>query len=294
LALLVAWRLARPLRRTADAAHALAAGHRDVVVLPQGPAEVAEVGEALNTLAAGLIQSEAREREFLLSVSHDLRTPLTAISGYAESLADGMIAPDRAPQIGAVMLAEAQRLGRLVADLLDLARVGAQEFRIDLIEVEITAFARSTAQVWAARCASEGVEFSLDCPPEPLLVRTDPTRLRQALDGLFDNALRITPAGAPIVLALAVLPPPVGDRHPRLPWVAIEVRDGGPGLTDADLGVAFDRSALYDRYRGVRQVGTGLGLAIVHGLVTRLGGTVTAGHAPEGGARFTVALPTTG
>jgi two-component system, OmpR family, sensor kinase len=70
----------------------------------------------------------------------------------------------------------------------------------------------------------------------------------------------------------------------------LEVRDGGPGLSDADLPVAFQQGVLYERYRGVRQVGTGLGLAIVHGLVQRLGGVIEAGHAPEGGARFTVRL----
>jgi two-component system, OmpR family, sensor kinase len=79
------------------------------------------------------------------------------------------------------------------------------------------------------------------------------------------------------------------DAYGRVLVVA-EVRDGGPGLSDADLAVAFDRSALYERYRGVRRVGTGLGLAIVHGLVIRIGGTIEAGHAPEGGARFTIRL----
>ena len=101
------------------------------------------------------------------------------------------------------------------------------------------------------------------------------------LDGLLENALRVTPTGAPIVLAARAEP---GQ-------VVAEVRDGGPGLTDADLAVAFEQGVLYQRYRGVRQVGTGLGLAIVHGLVGRLGGSVEAGHAAEGGARFTVRLP---
>src|SRR6185437_11274482 len=91
LGLLVAVRISRPLRRTAEAAHALAAGHRDVAVRPEGPSEVVEVATAVNTLAAALSHSEARQREFLLSVSHELRTPLTAISAYAESLADGVV-----------------------------------------------------------------------------------------------------------------------------------------------------------------------------------------------------------
>jgi two-component system OmpR family sensor kinase len=270
------------LRRTAQAAHALASGRRDVVVQPEGPAEVAEVGEAVNTLAAHLAYSEARQREFLLSVSHELRTPLTAITGYAESLAGGVIPETDTARVGQVMLSEAQRLDRLVADLLDLARLDAADFRMDFVATDLNQLAATAGEVWAGRCAAAGVRFFLDLQPTPVVSWTDPARLRQAVDGLLENALRVTPAGAPIVL---------GVRHETPATVAVEVRDGGPGLADADLAVAFDRSALFERYQGVRRVGTGLGLAIVHGLVSRLGGTAEAGHAQEGGARFTIRLP---
>ena len=284
LGILVAARISRPLRRTAQAAHALAEGRRDVAVVPQGPAEVAEVAAAVNSLASALSHSEARQREFLLSVSHDLRTPLTAIVGYAESLANGVVEPAQSPAVGAIMLAEAHRLNRLVADLLDLARVGAQEFRIELARVDVAALARGAAQVWSDRCVAVGVLFRLEVRSEPAWCHTDPSRVRQILDGLFENALRVTPPGSPIVLSVRADPDPY--------TVLLEVRDGGPGLTDSDLAVAFERSVLYERYRGVRQVGTGLGLAIVDGLTRRLGGTVEAGHSMEGGARFTVRLPT--
>jgi two-component system sensor histidine kinase BaeS len=281
--LAVAWRLARPLRRTADAARALASGRRDVSVHPEGPAEVADVADAMNMLTG--THSEARQREFLMSISHDLRTPLTAISGYAESLADGVVPPEQAQRVGEIMLGESQRLARLVADLLDLARLDAQEFRVDLAVIDVAETVEAAGAVWASRCAAEGVRFAVEPHAAPALATADPSRLRQALDGLLENALRVTPSGAPIVLAV---------RHDRDTYgrvlVVAEVRDGGPGLSDADLAVAFDRSALYDRYRGVRRVGTGLGLAIVHGLVSRIGGTIAAGHAPEGGARFTIRL----
>jgi signal transduction histidine kinase len=288
LGLLVALRISRPLRRTAEAAHALAGGRRDVAVLAEGPAEVAEVAQAVNTLTAALSHSEARQREFLLSVSHELRTPLTAITGYAESLADGVVAPERAAEVGSIVLTESRRLDRLVADLLDLARLDAQQFRIDLAAVDVAEVCQAAGQVWSRRCAAVGVRFQLqlDEAADRPTVRTDPARLRQVLDGLLENALRVTPADAPIVLAVRT--EPAGDR--RRPVVA-EVRDGGPGLTEDDLTVAFERSALYERYRGLRQVGTGLGLAIVAGLVSRLGATIEAGRAPEGGARFTVRLP---
>jgi len=288
LGLLVAVRISRPLRRTAAAAHALAEGRRDVAVRAEGPVEVAEVGTAVNTLAAALSHSEARQREFLLSVSHELRTPLTAITGYAESLADGVVPADQAADVATIVLTEARRLDRLVADLLDLARLDAQEFRIDLLEVDVEQLCREAGRVWSGRCAAVGVRFELEVPAMPGsgTVQTDPARLRQVLDGLLENALRVTPAGAPVVLAARTEPAQDGRR-----LVVAEVRDGGPGLTDADVAVAFQRSALYERYRGLRQVGTGLGLAIVAGLVSRLGGGIEAGRAPEGGARFTVRLP---
>lgn len=281
---LLARRLARPLQATAAAAHQLAGGRRDVRVGPAGPAEVAEVGEALNGLAAALQASEGRQREFLLSVSHELRTPLTAVTGFAEALADGVTPPEDAAATGAVVLAEARRLERLVSDLLDLARLGADGFRVDLAPVDLVELVSAAGEVWRARCAAEGVPLALELPGHPLVVPTDGTRVRQIVDGLAENALRVVPAGAPVVLALRAEPP----------WVVLQVRDGGPGLTPEDCRVAFERSALHDRYRGIRRVGTGVGLALVAGLAARLGGGAEAGRAPEGGAAFTIRLPDRG
>ena len=281
--LLVAWRLSLPLRRAADAAAALARGVRDVAVPEGGPREVAAVASSVNQLAAALSHSEARQREFLLSVSHDLRTPLTAITGYAESLADGVIPPDRLAGVGTVIGEEARRLERMVTDLLDLARLDAAEVSMHPVLVDLVDLGQIAARVWGQRCAAEGVTFLAETRLDPLPVHVDPQRLRQAVDGLLENALRMTPRGAPVVLAV---------RSEGLVAV-LEVRDGGPGLTDDDLSVAFERSALSTRYRGQRQVGTGLGLAIVERIVVRLGGVVEAGHAPEGGARFTIRLPVT-
>ena len=282
LALLVAWRLSRPLRRTTEAATALARGSRDVAIPEEGPREVADVAASVNRLAGALSHSEARQREFLMSVSHDLRTPLTAITGYAESLADGVVPPGRLSAVGAVIGDEAKRLERLVADLLDLARLDATEMRMDSAPVDLHSVLDGAAEIWRHRCASAGVDFHVEVGDPRVVVSGDAQRLRQALDGLLENALRVTPQGSPIVVATRTEPGGVA---------MLEVRDGGPGLSDDDLPVAFERAALYEKYRGVRQVGTGLVLAIVHRIVERLGGTVEAGHAPEGGARFTIRMP---
>lgn len=281
--LLLGRRLVRPLQRAAAAAGQLAAGRRDVRLKAEGPAEVAAVAEALDGLADALSRSEARQREFLLSVSHELRTPLTAVVGHAEAVADGVLTGPDAQQAARVVVGEAQRLDRLVRDLLDLARLGADDFRVDLTEVDLTAVVRAAAEVWRSRCRAEGVELRDELPAGQAVVRTDAGRVRQVIDGLAENALRVVPAGEPIVFALSAAPP----------WAVLQVRDGGPGLTPDDLAVAFERSALYERYRGVRRVGTGLGLALVAGLVAKLGGEVEASRAPEGGAAFTVRLPLT-
>jgi signal transduction histidine kinase len=316
---LLARRLARPIRNAAAAAARLRAGDRGVRVPVESPQEAADLAYALNDLAAALDTSEGRQREFLLSVSHELRTPLTAIRGYAEALADGVVAGDGAQRAGQTMLAEAQHLDRLVGDLLALARLEAADFPLHPVPVDLAALVRDAAEAWRPRCEAAGIELRVEAtvsarrpqtaqsvgseatratavyraaserasdPSEArasdsdgeIPAHTDPGRIRQVVDGLLENALRVLPAGAPLVVAAR-------------PHGVVEVRDGGPGFTDDDLAVAFERGALRQRYEGVRKVGSGLGLALAAGLVRRLGGTIEAGHAAEGGARFTVTLP---
>ncbi|MFJ7159697.1 sensor histidine kinase [Streptomyces sp. NPDC101118] len=314
----LARRLARPLVRAARVAGRLAAGERGVAAQPgdqerggtapyersggggeagavpgeppgpgpgPGPVEVAELSRALAVLDGALARSEARQREFLLSISHEIRTPLTSVWGYAEALADGVIPAERVPETGRLLTAEARRLDRFLGDLLDLARLEADEFRLDPADTDLASLVTEAGEVWRERCARHGVEFRLEVPaePGPGPVRTDGFRVRQLADCLLENALRITPAGRPVVLALAPGPDGRGAR--------IEVRDGGPGLALEDEAVAFERGALHQRYRGERPVGSGLGLAIAHRLAGRLGGTLTVrGHGPEGGAVFSLTL----
>ncbi len=275
--------LTRPLRRTADAARQLGAGRRDVRVPVEGPPEVAEVAESLNALAGALETSEARQRRFLLSVSHELRTPLTAVRGFGESIADGVVEGAQARDAARVVVDEAGRLTRLVEDLLDLARLGADDFRLDLAPTDLAALLDEAAAAWGHRAEAAGVRLVVERPAGPLVVTTDAGRMRQVLDGLAANALRLTPAGSPVVL---------GARAAGAGAV-LEVRDGGPGLTAEDRAVAFEPGALGARYRDERPVGVGIGLSLVHGLVQRLGGSIAVGVAPEGGAAFTVTLPTT-
>lgn len=278
---LLARRVTRPLRGLVNAANRLQAGDRNLRLQPEGPAEVADLAVALNQLGDSLAVSEARQRDFLLSVSHELRTPMTAIGGYAEAMADGVVPGDEVERVAGTMLAETHRLDALIADLLDLARLGAVEFPVDIVEVDLRDVAKAASEVWADRCTAEGVSWHLQLPSEQVTVFCDPRRVRQIIDNLVANALRVTPDGQPILLQVGL----------EATYGFVEVRDGGPGLSDSDLAVAFEPAELYSRYRGIRQVGTGVGLALVGQLAYRLGGYAEAGHAPEGGASFRCGFP---
>ncbi|MDJ0357634.1 HAMP domain-containing sensor histidine kinase [Paenarthrobacter sp. PH39-S1] len=277
---LLARRMSRPLVRTAAAARRMAGGERGVQLVPAGVTEVRAVGEAVNTLDHALLASEGRQREFLLSVSHEIRTPLTAMRGYAEALEDGLVlAAADVAAVGRTLAAETDRLDVFVNDLLELARLEADDFAVETRPVEITALLHQVEETWRARAAQSGVRLQLivPVPEQALMVLTDAQRLRQILDGLVENALRVTPQGKPLRLSARL------ESGGGQDVVAIDVRDNGPGLTAEDAAVAFDRGVLYRRYAGQRPVGSGLGLSIAARLAERLGATLTVelGEPPE-------------
>ena len=152
------------------------------------------------------------------------------------------------------------------------------------VDVDLVEIGEEAGEVWRDRAQPDGVTARTELPDEPLVALTDPMRVRQIIDNLAENALRVSPPGSVMVLAIRR----EGD------WGVVEVRDSGPGLTDDDITVAFEPGVLHERYRGVRPVGTGLGLALVGRLAHGLGGSAEAGRALEGGARFTVRLPLAG
>jgi two-component system sensor histidine kinase BaeS len=149
------------------------------------------------------------------------------------------------------------------------------------VDVDLTAVMLDAVEVWGDRCQRAGVRLERTVDAVPIVVRADPLRLRQIVDNLAENALRVTPAGGVIVMAARV------DEG----WGVAEVRDSGPGIAPDDVDVAFEPGILHERYRGLRPVGTGLGLALVGRLASGMGGWARAGTAPEGGAAFAVGVP---
>jgi two-component system sensor histidine kinase BaeS len=290
--------LTRPLEAIKRTARAIAAGDFEARVgLPDADDELAAVGTAIDTMAAELGRHRSLERAFLMSISHDLRTPLTSIRGYAEAVAEG--ADDDEPfmdeaarrRAALIIGAEARRLERLVADLLELARLDAREWVLHPGPVDVAEVARHAAEALEPAAREVGVRLTVAGPggsgasPDngtPVMAVADPERLAQVVANLIENALKY----AATAVEVATRAGPDGA-------VEIGVADDGPGIDPEDLPRVFERLYTSRRQPG-RKVGTGLGLAIVRELVAAMGGRVSVGPTADGGTRFVVTLAASG
>ncbi|WP_426572360.1 ATP-binding protein [Aquihabitans sp. McL0605] len=276
--------LTRPLRRAQAATLQIAGGDLSTRLPdpePQAHDEVAELTRSINAMAAGLAHSRGLERQFLMSVSHDLRTPLTSIRGYADAITDGT-ATD--PVVAArVISAESQRLSRLVGDLLDLARLDAHEFTLELRPVAVSEVVTDTTEGFRPTAEEAGITLTVIEPAHATASSIDPDRLAQAIANLVENGLKYATSAL-------IVETRVGEQGE----VHVQVADDGPGIAPADVAHVFERLYVTDR-RPSRQVGgSGLGLAIVRELISGMGGQVwvESPATPDGrGARFVLAFP---
>jgi two-component system sensor histidine kinase BaeS len=270
---LLARRIVRPVGRVAKAARALAEGRHPEPVPQEGAAELATMAVAFNELAEQLARAREAERSFLLSVSHELKTPLTAITGYAEALRERVVSADDAAETIAV---EAERLGRLVGDLLDLARMNTTGFSVHPSEIDLGEVADDAVRRYEQQAGAFGVSLSsLVEGPAPAVADAD--RVLQVVSNLVENALRLTPSGGEVRVVAAP--------------GRLQVEDTGPGLAREDCEHAFERFHLHSRYGHERPVGTGLGLALVKELTQAMGGSVDVRSEPGRLTVFTIRLP---
>jgi two-component system OmpR family sensor kinase len=271
VAFLLARRIARPVHRVANASRSLARGEHPDPVPVEGAAELATLATAFNDLAEQLGRAREAERNFLLSVSHELKTPLTAIRGYAEAVQDGAI---DAREAATTVVQEAARLERLVHDLLDLARMNRTDFSVHSSEIDLAEVAEEAVRRYQPQADAFGVTLSASSDG-PTLAIADADRVLQVISNLVENALRLTPPGGEVRVVAA---------EPG----TLRVEDTGPGLEPDDHTHAFERFYLHERYGKERTVGTGLGLAIVKELTEAMGGSVSVESEPGRLTTFTV------
>jgi signal transduction histidine kinase len=290
-------RITRPLIGAEDATRRIAEGDLSVRVpiSARESDELLSLSESINAMATNLERLRGSERQFLMSVSHDLRTPLTSIRGFAEALTDGTTTD--VGRAADVIAAEARRLERLVRDLLDLAKLDANRFSLDLRPVDVMEVLSDTVDGFVPAAGDAGLELVLhdpgvlDAAGRPVAwngplppVSADPDRLAQAVANLIENAMKFANRSVEVTAWY------------RSGLAQITVDDDGPGIAPGDLPHVFER--LWTGAAGTpkRQIGSGLGLAIVNDLIGAMGGAVRAespvprATSATAGTRMTVTL----
>ncbi|MFI7638762.1 DUF4153 domain-containing protein [Nonomuraea sp. NPDC049400] len=271
---LLATGMTKPLRQMASAAQTIAKGLYGLRVTATSRDEVGELARAFNAMAADLGEVDRQRREFIANVSHELRTPITGLRAVLENVVDGVSAPD--PVTMRTALSQTERLGRLVAQLLDLSRLDSG---VRLIEPEPIELAPLIEQaVREASLAREDVAIRPSAPAG-LAVRADPDLLAQVLANLLDNAVRHSPPDG--VVTVRATPEGAGVR--------VTVADQGPGIPVSARGRVFERFSRLDAGRAADSGGAGLGLAIVKEIVELHGGSIRIDDCA--GCRMVVELP---
>ncbi|MEA2676270.1 MAG: two-component system, OmpR family, sensor kinase [Chloroflexota bacterium] len=290
LSLLIADRLANPIRRLTGAARELSEGHLDTRVPPPGNSpEMNDLTAAFNAMAERVQDSiefirrdRDRSRDFLADVSHELRTPIAALRTFNELLTEGQV-PDKATRQEFLEQSRLQieRLDWLASNLLELSKLDSGLVLLDLRPDDLRAVVENAVQQAQPSADRKGVKLEVHVPDEPLRQRHDPQRMGQVLGNLVGNAIKFTPAGGKVDISLG---PTDGGTEFR-------VTDTGVGIDARELPYVFDRF-----YRGTQAVepratGSGLGLSIVRSIVEMHNGRVAVTSTPGVGTQVSVLLP---
>jgi signal transduction histidine kinase len=248
-----------------------------------GPHEVQELTRAFNAMIARMQASQKSQREFVANVSHELKTPLTSIQGFAQAILDGTVDTDTSrEQAAQIIYAESGRMHRMVLDLLDLARLDSGTADITMSPVNMPALLNAIAEKFSPQLQRAGVNIEVNISPDLPTVLADGDRMAQVFTNLVDNALKFTPHGGLISLRASV------ENNEML----ISVTDTGAGIPEEAQAHIFGRFYQADPSRkGGEQHGTGLGLAIAHEIVQAHGGRISVRSRLGEGATFEVALP---
>jgi signal transduction histidine kinase len=249
----------------------------------RGPGEVRELTGAFNAMLRRVAASQRSQKDFVANVSHELKTPLTAIQGFSQALLDGTAATeDSRRQAAETIHREATRMFRLATELLDLARLDAGAAELHVAPVDVAALLAGLKERFEPIAASAGVILEIHVAEQLPTVTGDGDRLMQALGNIIENAIKFAPAGSR-----------VNARAEELPGeVCVTINDSGPGIARADQERIFDRFYQVDSSRGGgKNRGSGLGLAIAREVVEGHGGKIHVRSALGQGAEFSVHLP---
>ncbi len=283
LAFLMAGWISAPLNRMVGAARAVARGEYPALPV-EGPGEAKELARAMNEMSERVQSSQQSQRDFVANVSHELKTPLTSIQGFAQAILDGAVqTPEALQQAAGVVYQEATRMRRLVMDLLSLARLEAGTADLQRAPVDISLLLHETAQKFTQQARSAQVDLREDFQAAAT-VTGDGDRLAQVFTNLVDNAIKFTPPGGSVTIT----------AHSSQDAVLVGIADTGSGISPEDQARIFERFYQVDKSRrGGAGRGVGLGLAIARQIVLAHGGQIWVESQPGQGSRFMVKIPST-
>jgi signal transduction histidine kinase len=299
VSILIAWWLAstitRPLLHITRASGEIARGNYDQdLALPETRDEVGRLSQAFTTMARQVARSHRAMRDLLANVSHDLRTPLTSISGFAGALVDGTLSgPEGAREAGRVIGEEAERMRRLVEDLLYLGRIESGDLALEREQVDLADLARAVQSRFSFRAQETGISLVVQAPA-PVGIIGDPHRLGQMLDNLVENAFKHTPPGGSIKVSVTreVVRANGSNRSARIaPRALLTIHNTGSHIPPEEAERVFERFYQVDKARSGSKHGRGLGLAIAREIVQAHGGRIDLESAPQTGTAFIVRLP---
>ncbi|MEY8353601.1 ATP-binding protein [Lachnospiraceae bacterium 54-53] len=275
---LLARRISRPVTKTAYIAQQISKGNYDMRFEPGTRIrELDDLGAAINQLSGALGEQENLRRQMTADVAHELRTPLTALGSHLEAMIEGLweATPERLKSCHE----EVKRLGTLVADLEQLAKIEGDNLVLNKSDVDLLEVVRTVSDTMNGEITKK--ELTLSVEGESAIVEADRNRLGQVIANLLSNAIKYTPEGGTIQILVSK------TEHKGV----VKVKDTGIGMRPEELPLIFERFYRTDKSRNRKSGGAGIGLAIVKSIVTAHGGTVTAESEEERGSCFTVTLP---
>jgi signal transduction histidine kinase len=280
LGILLGRAVARPVRELTSATRALAEGELGTQVDVRSKDDLGELARSFNQMSAELAHSTQVRRQRTADIAHDLRTPLSILLGYTQSLSDGQLRGTR--EMYATMYGQAQHLRRLIDDLRTLSLVDAGELQLDKVQIAPQSLLASIAAAYRGQAEQHEISLRVFATPDVPLIHVDPDRMAQVLGNLMDNALRYTPPGGQIALLAE------SDTEA----VYLSVQDNGAGISPEDLPYVFERFYSGDKARQAQDGTSGLGLAIAQSLVHAHGGSISVESIVGQGTSFKISIPT--
>lgn len=278
--------ITQPLRQMSRAAKKMAVGKFDTRIAVRGKDEVAELAESFNHMADSLENLETMRNNFMANVSHDLRTPMTTISGFIDNILIGAIPPEEQPHYLGVIKEEVRRLSRLVSSLLDISRLQAGDRKLTMSSFDICEMARLILISFEQKIDSKKLDVDFICDDDRMFVFADRDAIYQVLYNVCDNAVKFSSHGAKYEIRINY------SDDTKAKKVIVSVFNQGEGISEEDLPYVFERFYKADKSRGIDKKGVGLGMFISKTIIDAHGESISVESKKDEFCKFTFTLST--